>query len=379
MVRSFAWSAQVLGGLVGATLAATSSGCRGNFDATPDAATQPDTGLSLPALVCSTRSLPIPAVSVATDLSITNDGTQGYVAAWIDPESSKVEVRRLDRDRVVTAATAFVAEDATVLAGVEVRAERVWLVVGARQTQTLWSLTPDLSMATKVVSEASVLGSEPIAVGSGAQAPIWMRGLAGGAPGMIGSYLTLDGAVGATSIHSTERAVTALAITDYDDHVHLAWREDNGRCLGADVDFEGTPKVGTPNLISNDCVELRIISGPPPHDPLVATWTDAGGAVRIKYSGGSIPSGGAEFLLQAGNGRTPRITFDGEAYWLAWRDSSAVQLARVDASGGLSRSSMMMPSPLGDASFELVRRGITADLVMLTGDTLTFFALCPQS
>lgn len=353
-------------------------GCRGNFDARPDAALEPDGQAPLPALVCSARALAIPSVSVATDLSVANDGSQGYVAAWVDPATSKVEVRRFDRDRAVTATTSFVSDGAGLLAGLEARSERVWLVAGARQSQTLWSLTPDLSMATKVVAEPTVLGSDPIAVGSGAMAPIWIRGLSE-APGLVLSYLTLDGAVGGTAIHSTERGVTALSATDYDDHIHLGWRETDGRCVGSDVDFDGTPTVASASLISNDCAELRIVSGPPPHDPLVAAWTDAAGAVRIKYSGGSIPNGGTEFLVQVGNGRAPRITFDGEAYWMAWRDGATVQLARIDAAGGVSRSSFSMPSPLGDAAFELVRRGITADLVMLTGDTLTFFALCPQA
>lgn len=376
MSRFLSWLAPALGGIVGVVLV---GGCRENFDATPDAALQPDSAPPLPALVCSTRSFSIPSVSAATDLSVTNDGTQGYAAAWIDPTTGKVEVRRFDRDRTMTASTSFVSEDATLLAGLEVRADRVWLVVGASQTQTLWSLTPNLSVATKVISEASVFGTDPIAVGTGDLPPIWVRGLVGAGSGISLSYLTNDGTVGVSSTHVTDRAVTALSITDYDDHVHLAWRESDGRCWGSDVDFEVAPKVISSNLVSADCAELRIVSGPPPHDPLVAAWTDAAGAVRIKYSGGSIPNGGTEFLVQVGSGRAPRITFDGEAYWMAWRDGSTVQLVRVDAAGNLSRSSVAMPSPLGDGAFELVRRGITADLVMLTGETLTFFALCPQS
>lgn len=375
MLRSLSWLAPALGGIVGVALV---GGCRENFDATPDAASQPDSGAPLPALVCSTRSFTIPSVSAATDLSVTNDGTQGYAAAWIDPVSGKVEVRRFDRDRTVTASTSFLAEGATLLAGLEVRSERVWLVVGANQTQTLWSLSPNLSAATKVATEASVFGSDPIAVGLGDLPPIWIRGLVGTDFGISSSYLTNDGTVGVSATRVTSRAVTSLSVTDYDDHVHLAWRESDGRCLGSDVDFEAAPRVVSSNLISADCAELRIVSGPPPHDPLVAAWTDAAGAVRIKYSGGSIPSGGTEFLVQVGSGRAPRITFDGEAYWMAWRDGATVQLARIDASGNVSRSSFTMPSPLGDGAFELVRRGITADLVMLTGETLTFFALCPQ-
>lgn len=351
--------------------------CRGNFDAQPDAAVDGPEPVPLPALVCARRSTPATTVTGA-DLAVASRD-DGYVAAWIDPATAAVQVMTFDRGRVATGDRRVMATGSTRLAGLEPRPERIWMVASSATNQTLWSLANDLSAASSVLTEDTVSGFEPIGTGQiGSTLPIWIRGARDTAALRL-SYLTTGGEVGAVNTFVTGGKVTALSATDYVDHVHLAWREDSGRCVGTDVDFEAAPTVTGPSLITEDCTDLRIVSGPPPHDPLVTAWTNVAGEVRIKYVGGSIPSGGTEFLATVGNGTAPKITFDGEAYWIAWWKDGAVQLARVDSQGQVSHS--MVPSsqgylPVSEGAFELVRRGISVDLVILSSDALTFLALC---
>ncbi|MBK7539437.1 MAG: hypothetical protein IPI49_29575 [Myxococcales bacterium] len=358
-------------------LMALAGACRFNFDAASgegaDAA--PD-GPPLPALVCSARVTSIPPVGANSDLAVT-DRDEGYLAAWLDPSRGQTSISSFDLGRNQVGSGQVRSVGASVLAGLELRAERLWMVTATQSVQTLWSVALDLSAATEVLREDTVAGADPMGVGlTGSTLPIWSRGVPE-SPQLRLSYLTSAGEVAASAIYATDGVVTALSSTDYVDHVHLAWREASGRCVGADVNFLTVPTVMGATVISNDCKELRIVSGPPPHDPLVTAWSSAAGIVQIQYSGGTPPpAGGSEFHVTVGAGRAPRISFDGEAYWVAWLEGDVVQVARVDARGRVTKSSLPGFPLVGDGAFELVRRGISVDLVMLSETSLTFLRLC---
>lgn len=358
-------------------LMALAGACRFNFDAASEegADAAPD-GPPLPELVCIARTTSIPPVGANSDLAVINRD-EGYLVAWLDPSRGQTSISSFDLRLTLTALGQVRSVGASVLAGLELRAERLWMVTATQSVQTLWSVALDLSAATEVLREDTVAGADPIGVGlTGSTLPIWSRGVPASSQLRL-SYLTSAGEVAASSIYATDGVVTALSSTDYVDHVHLAWREASGRCVGADVNFLTVPTVMGATVISNDCEELRIVSGPPPHDPLVTAWSSAAGSVQIQYPGGDQPPpGGSAFHVTVGSGRAPKIAFDGEVYWMAWLEGDVVQVARVDAKGRIMTNSLPGFSVVGDGAFELVNRGVRVELVMLSKTSLTFLMLC---
>lgn len=365
--------------------------CRGNFDNLPppsaDSMDGPIEPLPLPDLVCARHSFPLPSLDGAVDLAVTSrssaDTTTAYIAAWNDPADGSVSAARFDRTYAMIGMPRRIVErGATAIGGLESTPQRVWMVTsatpgaGPNPEQTLWSVSSDLSSVTSVLTEASGAGFEPIAVGSTASVmPIWVRG--GFADNSIRlSYLQPAGTVGAFTTYGATDRVTHLSFADYTDHVHLGWRTADGKCYGSDVDFNAGPMVAGGGLITSECEALRVVSGPEPHDPLVAIWTNLRGEVFIKYDGASFPAGGEKFSFKLGSGRAPKISFDGTAYWVAWRDDQGVRFARVDMAGGATNVTLPGYLPAGDEAFELVQRDIDVDLVIRSKDSLSFFSLC---
>jgi hypothetical protein len=260
------------------------------------------------------------------------------------------------------------------LAGLKVTSQRTYVVTASGAQQTLREVSSDLATSAILLTEASIPGFEPIGVGTQVANPIWIRGVDAS---LRLSYLPGSGGVGVDATYMTATRVTEISVADYTDHVHLGWREVSGRCFGVDVDFAAQPTVAGATQLAEDCSSLRIVSGPEPHDPLVSTWTSQGG-VHARYVGSSIPDGGSAFTVRVGSGRAPKISSDSEDYWVAWREGAEIQLARIDKSGQMRRSSIGGFAPVGDESFEFVKRGTSLDLVVLGTDALSFLTLCPR-
>jgi hypothetical protein len=356
------------------TAAAVTGGCRGNFDSVSDAGAAD--APPLPQLACSQRSTPLPAISGSVDLAITSDDSS-YLATWTDPADGSVTAARFDRGRALVGEPRRLLEGGVEkLAGARITAQRLWMVTTAGTAQTLWSVSADLSAAVATRTEETVASFAPIALGENpVLQPIWARGDRAGAA-ILFSYLTPAGEVGAIASEPTMGKVTELSFADYDDHVHLGWRTEDGKCYGSDVDFDVLPKRPQQELLSESCQALRVISGPKPHDPLVAVWRSPAGNIGARYRGASIPEGGNDFNITLGSGSAPKIDFDGIAYWVVWNDLAGLRIARIDKAGQMRQALALGYVPVSDDAFELVHRGNLVDLVVRERDKLTFLSLC---
>lgn len=368
----------VLAALV-ALCALVTGACRGNFDERPSEPPDAMPDAPLPALVCAAQAnaiAPLGGELAQADLAVTSQDLR-YVAAWTDPGSGAVLTAEVDRTRTfVGAPRPLLPSGASRVAGLEATPERVWMVTTSPPAQTVWSVASNLSSVTPAITEQSVAGVESIAVATTLNTrPIWVRG--GFDDNTIRlSYLLSNGDVGAYATFVADGKVTQLSFADYTNHAHLAWRLGDGRCYGSDVIFSNSPTVPNAGLITDDCAAMRVVSGPPPHDPLVITWASSSGDIFIRYDGATIPEGGIAFNVKLGAGRAPKITFDGEAYWVAWRDDQGLRFARIDQSGGFKISGILGYFPVSDESFELVARGVAVDLVLLEKEKLSFLTLC---
>lgn len=353
--------------------------CRGNFDERPSEPPDAMPDAPLPELICAAQANAISPISgdlAQADLAVTSQDLR-YLAAWTDPGSGAVLAAEADRTRTLLGSPRpLLPSGASHVAGLEATPERVWMVTTSPPTQTVWSVASNLSSVTPAITEQSVAGVESIAVATTLNSrPIWVRG--GFADNTIRlSYLMSNGDVGAYATFVADGKVTQLSFADYTNHAHLAWRLSDGRCFGSDVIFANSPEVPNAGLITEDCATMRVVSGPPPHDPLVITWASSTGDIFIRYDGATIPEGGIAFNVKLGTGRAPKITFDGEAYWVAWRDDSGLRLARIDQAGGFKTSGILGYFPVSDESFELVARGVAVDLVLLDKEKLSFLTLC---
>lgn len=362
---------------------AFASSCRGNFEEhsaeVPDAA--PDA--PLPELVCAAQASPIPALGgnlAQVDLAVTSQDLR-YLAAWTDPATGSVSLAELDRTRSLLGQPhVVIPSGVSRVAGLEATPDRIWMVTAAPPAQSVWHLSADLTSPVTAITETSIPGVESIAVATTLNArPIWARG--GFDDNSIRlSYLMSNGDVGAYATFAAEGKVVELSFADYTNHAHLAWRLAGGRCYGSDIIFGTAPGVPNAGLLTEDCAAIRAVSGPAPHDPLVVAWATNGGDIYIRYDGATLPDGGTRFTAKVGSGRAPKITFDGQAYWVAWRDETGqLRFARVDQAGGFKTSGVLGYAPVSDESFELVARGVAVDLVLLDKEKLSFLTLCDSA
>lgn len=377
--------------LLGFGLAAASalSACRGNFDAMPTE----DAGMDgpgdapdapLPELVCARKTFETPngPINGTIDLAVASrisDSAWRYIIGWTDPRDGSVTAALLGPSyAMVGAPRRLVSAGATGIAGFESRPQRVWMVTTAGAQQTLWDVPPDLSSARSVTTETSLASFEPIAASSSpTQWPVWVRGVDST---MRLSTLQDDGVIGLSSTFTYSARVEQLSITDYSDHVHLAWQLADDKCYNADVDFSNTeaPVVAGMTPVGEGCKGVRAVSGLFANDSMVTAWPTSAGEIKALYTGASRPQDGDFFNIKLGKGRAPKITFDDTAYWMAWRDDSSLWLARIDAAGGIRAVALPGFVPAGDEAFELVRRGTDVDLVMHTGRKLEVLSLCER-
>lgn len=356
-------------------------GCgRSHFDAVPADAGASDAPIDappLPAFACAQSIHRIDRVENSTaDLAVSS-GNLGYTAAWTSGGGAVIAAQFDKSRQPVGNPVQLVAEGIATIAGLESTPERTWMVTSAGPAQqTLWDVALDLSSLRAVLSESSLTGIEPIGSGTVAAArPIWIRGVPQDNALRL-AYLNSNGEVGVDATYITSEPVTALSVADFTDHVHLAWRLGNAECYGVDVDFNALPQVAGPSLISAGCNHLRIVSGSEANDPLVTVWDTDGGTVEVKYTGASIPTDGTAFTTTLGPGRAPKISFDGNLYWVAWRADDGLRVAYIDKAGVTRQTPVAGTSSIGDESFELVRRGSSVDLAILGGDALSFLTLC---
>jgi hypothetical protein len=173
-----------------------------------------------------------------------------------------------------------------------------------------------------------------------------------------------------------------MSMEDGPDHSHITWTEDLGggksRCFASDIRYmmpnPPTP-TGSPQALSDDCQDVRTSSGPNFADSMIVVWQTAGHIVEARY----LASTGDIMRDMSLHGRKPKVRFDGTEFWIAWIDEAAgdqLHLATFDLSGNVKDVGLPGWQVVGDEGFQLVRRGASVYLVVLSGDTLNFLRTC---
>jgi hypothetical protein len=73
------------------------------------------------------------------------------------------------------------------------------------------------------------------------------------------------------------------------------------------------------------------------------------------------------------------VKFDGTEFWIAWIDegtTDVLHLASFDLQGNVHDVALPDWHPVGDQAFQLVRRGATVYLVVLSTTTVNFLLTC---
>jgi hypothetical protein len=254
--------------------------------------------------------------------------------------------------------------------------------IEAPPLQTVVRYGRDFSAPLVTSSEASLLGREAFAAEQTGVTRAWLRGTGSGATGaLLMSYARPDGNIIATGQpYPVGSPVSAVAGDDGPDHAHAVWREDVSqvihRCTASDIDFiqPDTPVMGSMQVITDDCMEVRNASGPPPADSMIIVWRTSAGAVLAKY----IASTGDVDTPLSMTGRAPKVRFDGVDYWVAWIDAPTgfVVLARLALDGTLTAAPLVGRVPAGDEAFELVRNAGVVQLGILEAGGLEILTPC---
>jgi hypothetical protein len=203
----------------------------------------------------------------------------------------------------------------------------------------------------------------------------------GTASAIVGAYIHDDGSLDKDGSIPTSGPVTSMSMEDGPDHSHVTWTEDLGagksRCLASDIRYM-MPSPPTPNggqQLSDDCHDVRTSSGPSFADSMIVVWQTAAHLVEARY----LASTGDIMRDMSLHGRKPKVRFDGTEFWIAWIDEAAgdqLHLATFDLSGNVKDAALPGWRATGDEGFQLVRRGASVYLVILSADTLSFLRTC---
>ncbi|HET7500962.1 MAG TPA: hypothetical protein VFK02_08170 [Kofleriaceae bacterium] len=332
---------------------------------------------ALPAqLVCDEVTIPVPAVAPNTDLAVYRS-SRGIDALWagggpvmgvaLNPQLVPAAPPRVVIDEGFAGVAGLIDTGVKVLA--------VTTVAGGGQA--VWSLATDLGSPVKLREEPSLASREPFASDVAQKPRIWLRGTPST---LVGAFISDDGILDVDGSMPTGGPVTSISMEDGPDHSHVTWTEDLGgglsRCFASDVRYGTSPPLpsGGP-MVSDDCHDVRTASGPSFADSMIVVWETAGHLVEARY----LASTGDIMRDMSLHGRKPKVRFDGTEFWIAWIDEAAgdqLHLASFDLSGNVKDVGLPGWTPVGDEAFELVQRGSTVYLVILSRDTLSFLRTC---
>jgi hypothetical protein len=356
------------------------SGCgRWDFSSQIDASdsSRPTDAPGLPAsLACRYTQVTIPSVAAGGELAVYRSKL-GYDVAWAD--GGAVTGVALDAQLAPGAIAQIIPTRAQGVAGLVETQSNVLVVTTNALGQDLWSLAQDLTAAKHLRTDLGLASRAPFASDLQLAPRVWVRGTP---TAVVASYIHDTGVVDADGTFATQGPVTSMSAEDGPDHSHIAWTEDLGggrsRCLASDIRYAmPTPPTptGTPQVLSSDCFDVRAESGPPAADSMIVVWQTKAHLIEARY----LASTGDIMHDMSLHGRAPKVRFDGTEFWISWIEEGSrdeLHLASFDLAGNVKEVALPGWTPVGDEAFELVRRGATVYLVVLSTDTLNFLLTC---
>lgn len=366
-------------------------GCgRGNFqllDASPlaDSADAPlidPDAPPVPDVICSVDRIPLTSLPPTADLAIA--GTlEGYAAVWVDAAGAlPAQGLLLEPNRRFKAQVALPAIHDSRIGGLSDVGQQIVLSTGNATSQTTWFLGRDLAAATP----QGTLTGAVMAHGPFPSEDMPLHGVfvfvSGTDMQVNAAFMAADGTVNAGSRASftTQANVTDIACADGPNHSHCTFVEAlttvNGASQCTATDVRLAPVVSIPGgpVLSPDCYDVRVSSGPDAADSVITVWTTRDHRIESSVVGsGNLNT--PRSIAPAGS--APKVQFDGTMFWIAFLDGQgALQLSSFDVTGHVVAYSLAGWAPIGPEAFELVRRGNQTAVVLLSATGLEFLSIC---
>jgi hypothetical protein len=341
-------------------------------DGAPDAPT-------IPAAICSVTRIPVDATPAVADLAIASI-SEGYAAIWVDaaaPGTARAVLLGPNLQPLAVRALPEIRDLA--LGGIADAGQKLVLASATGTTQHLNVLGRDLTMlSVQDTLVQRLMGRDPYPSDNTGSPQAFVSAERNQ---LVVSNVADDGLVEpAFATFSGPGTITELACSDGPDHGHCVWAEelptpDSFQCTISDVFFNRpTPEVGSTLAWPGYCAEIRNASGPDAADSMIVVWTTQTHSIEARYA----VSSGDKLGTIAAMGFAPKVTFDGARFWIAYLDGNRqLRLASFDLNGTIVDYSLAGWTPLGDEAFELVHRGRTASLVVLSAGELDFLTICP--
>lgn len=358
-------------------------GCRFNFDgldrpnddARADAAGDAD----VPSVICKVDRLPIGATPVTVGLAIAATA-EGYGAMWVDTTGAvKPVVALLSPSHAIQRLFAYSGTRSTRIGGIADIGSVLMVEVGDDTTLSERAMDRNLMLPQyETIYNNAVIAHSPFPSNNTPQrAFVYARDTS-----IVSGYVPSDGSFTPnTTSFMTTGSVTELACADGPNHGHCLYTEalasGSSQCTARDLVFTATtPGIGGGHLVvSSDCHDARLASGPAAVDTLLAVWRTSSGSLEARY----VALGGGVDVARriADTGTAPKVLFDGTQFWVAWLDADqALRLTSFDTAGKTADYPLTDWHPLGPEAFALVSRGSETALVMLSVNELEFLTLC---
>lgn len=368
------------------------AGCRLHFDEQDrDAAVDTPPGLAkLPdvprAVICKAEQYAVP-VPADADLVIAGTAT-GYAAVWVDTRTAApAQAILLDAYHHQVATPTMPLLTDTRLGGLMDVGDALMMTSATGAVQAISAFSPDLvDRPVHVVGVGPLMARDPFAYEASRQTIAVVLGSNGHT--LDSRYVLPNGEPrqpGASNIVPELREISCglgpATNPQRVGHGHCAWTEQASgapqpHCRVADISFDmpTIPQTSSSGEISEDCHDIRVVSGPPDDDALMTVWRTSGGKVLANYFNDTFIE-----ATVADRGSAPRVTFDDTRFWIAWLDETGTlglrAFDRMDGTG----AAYAMPDwqPRGPEAFELVHRGPETLLAVLREGELDLLTLCP--
>jgi hypothetical protein len=330
----------------------------------------------VPSSICGVYRFPMVSAPQVADLT-TAPVTDGYAVFWVDASvASTVHGAVIGLDHQLARTAELPAVIGTALGGLADVGEKLVLASSNGADETLWIVGRDLGTATPQTTLSNrLMGHDPFPSGLGAADRIFVTG---NNDQLEISLVASDGTIGTdrASQFSLGSAISDLSCANGPDRSHCAWIRDPSLsvCFVADVNDMGggSPVVGTPQILSLNCSQIRTASGPAAADSALTVWRNVLGEIVVEYVASTGNIGGV-----IDKGSAPKVRFDGTRFWIAWLDSGGeLRLTSFGLDGTATPYALPGWRPAGPEAFELVNNGAETALVLLSTSELDFLTIC---
>jgi len=330
----------------------------------------------VPAAICDTVRAPVDATPAKADLAIA-PVSEGYAAIWVDA-AAPGPARGVRLGPNLQQLGSFTLPGVTDLeiGGLADVGQKPVLATATGNTENLYVVSRDFSDAQpQRTLTQHVMGHDPVPSDSTQKPRAFVTGVANQ---IVTFNVADDGLVSpAMSVFTASGTIADLACTDGPNHSHCVWAETGPtRCTIADVYYTGpAPSVASTIRFDEDCREVRNASGPDTADSMIVVWSTPAHTVEAHY----FASSGDVVRQISSAGSSPRVRFDidGKRFWIAWLDGGGqLRLTSFDLNGTLVEYSLAGWTPRGSEAYEIVRRGSSISLVILSEGELDVLSIC---